>query len=86
MPFEQLLAVLPAASKDLLPKCYQVGCNILIKRAFVLICIRRILIHSHYAHMKSKYPFEMFDFFWNISTCSYLIFILTILIDKKLYN
>lgn len=29
MPFEQLLAVLPAASKDLLPKCYQVGCNIL---------------------------------------------------------
>lgn len=24
MPFEQLLAVLPAASKDLLPKCYQV--------------------------------------------------------------
>lgn len=29
MPFEQLLAVLPAASKDLLPKCYQVGFIIL---------------------------------------------------------
>lgn len=28
MPFEQLLAVLPAASKDLLPKCYQVGFRI----------------------------------------------------------
>lgn len=28
MPFEQLLAVLPAASKDLLPKCYQVRSRI----------------------------------------------------------
>lgn len=26
-PFEQLLAVLPAASKGLLPVCYQVGCR-----------------------------------------------------------
>ena len=27
-PFEQLLAVLPAASKNLLPACYQVGFRI----------------------------------------------------------
>lgn len=35
MPFEQLLAVLPAASKDLLPKCYQVGFRIKLHLSIV---------------------------------------------------
>lgn len=40
MPFEQLLAVLPAASKDLLPKCYQVDFIHLwhMKLIFTLLC------------------------------------------------
>lgn len=43
LPFEQLLGVLPAASKDLLPQCYQVTCLFHSYYTPAFMC----LMHTH---------------------------------------
>lgn len=72
MPFEQLLAVLPAASKDLLPKCYQVGCNILIRYWYVqgknpsFIFMWKVTILLKCLTFLEYFNMQLFDLHFNI--------------------
>lgn len=66
MPFEQLLAVLPAASKDLLPKCYQVG--------------YRIKLHYLYTaySLSALFYFTLFVMFLHVLLVIFYLYILDV--------